>query len=99
HRLTGIFFATAQTSARVPRRTEGIFWEKAGKAHGTHTLTTVVGRWKQRMADGRGDLSRAAKHSGSDRPLWRHRQEEVGTQFRLHVDVCLRIGFGRLGPV
>ena len=36
---------------------------------------------------------------GPDGSLWRHRQEEMGDQFRIHVAVRLRLGAGRLDPV
>src|SRR6516165_2472731 len=51
------------------------------------------------MAAGGGDLRCPAKRSWPDRPLWRHRQKEMGDQFGLHGDVRVRVGFGRLGPI
>ena len=54
--LTGIFFATAQTSARVPSRTEGNFLGK-GTWHSHHHHSgwipaTMLGRWRRRRSSG-----------------------------------------------
>src|ERR1019366_10677785 len=36
--------------------------------------------------------------SRADSSLWRHRQEEMGDQLRLHGDLRVRFGLSRLGP-
>ena len=45
------------------------------------------------------NFRRPAKHSRADGSLRRHRQEEMGDQLRLHGDLRVRLGFGRLDPV
>ena len=54
---------------------------------------------RQCLAVGGRDFCRPAKHSRADGSLWRHRQEEMGDQLRLHVDLRFRLGPGRLGSV
>jgi len=96
---SGIFLAfflrlVCATGARTELRSKQL-----GNAHGTYTITTMAGYWKQRVAACGCDVRRPAKHSGADGSLWRHRQEEMGDQLRLHVDVRFRVRVGRLDPI
>src|SRR5487761_1364994 len=59
----------------------------------------MVGYRRQRLAVGSRNVRRPAKHSRARRALRRRRQEKVGDQFRLHVDVRLRLSAHRLGAV
>src|ERR1700733_9824675 len=76
------------------------FWGKSdGSRVSTCSVTAVAGHWGQRLAVGGGNVRRPAKHSGTDGSLRRHRQEEVGDQLRLHVDIRVCFGPRRVGPV
>ena len=51
------------------------------------------------MAVGGSNLRRLAEHSRTYDSLRRHRQKEMGDQFRLYVDLRICVGPRRLGPV
>ncbi len=51
------------------------------------------------MAIGSRNVRRAAEHPGPYGSLWRRRQEEVGDQLGLHVDLRVRVGPRGLGAV
>src|SRR5580693_3656658 len=79
---------------------KGALWGKSdGSRVSTHTSGKVAGYRRQCLAAGSGDIRRAAKYSRADGTLRRHRQEEVGDQLRLHVDVRLRVGPRGVDPV
>ena len=63
------------------------------------TLTEMARYRRQCLAIGSRNLRRAAKHTGPYGSLWRGRQEEVGDQLGLHVDLRICVGARRLGPV
>src|ERR1700722_18145430 len=92
----GIVFAVVQSLRVYGLRLTIDFW---GKEHGTRTITTMARQRKQRLAAGGGDVRRIAKHSRTNGSLWRHRQEEMGDQLRLHGNLRIRLRLGRLGSV
>ena len=59
----------------------------------------MAGYRRQCLAARGCNIRRPAKHSRTDGPLRRHRQEEMGDQLRLHVDLRLCFGPRRLGSL
>ena len=62
-------------------------------------VTEMARYRRQCLAIGSRNVRRAAKHSRPYGSLWRRRQEEVGDQLGIHVDLRIRLGARRLGPV
>ena len=73
--------------------------DKRGKIHGTGTITSMARYRGQCMAIGGRDFRRPAKHSRVGGSLRRRRQEEMGDQLRLHVNLRLCLGLGRLDSI